>query len=186
MIKQLDTFTDRDLDTYIDGSITAKLILKNSKEILDDMEAIFIRCQKMLNDPHLFGDLKANRQFADTLLTSFGEKIDNSQLKIQVSYDTKLKKLNYDSARNAGDIMTTLLPMLLVKNWKRKILRNLELCKSVLCAGNLLSVLAFSHSTPLLRMLPAGLCMKAKTKTLNEKLITQVSCLGSRVLHWLS
>lgn len=115
MIKQLDTFTDRDLDTYIDGSITAKLILKNSKEILDDMEAIFIRCQKMLNDPHLFGDLKANRQFADTLLTSFGEKIDNSQLKIQVSYDTKLKKLNYDSARNAGDIMTTLLPMLFGK-----------------------------------------------------------------------
>jgi hypothetical protein len=112
MIKQLDTFTDRELETYIDGSITAKLILKNSKAIIDDIEAIFIRCQKMFNDPHLFGDLKTNRQFADTALTSFGEKIDNNQLKIQISYDTKLKKLNYDSARNAGDIMTKLLPMI--------------------------------------------------------------------------
>lgn len=112
MIKELETFTDRELDTYIDGSITAKLILKNRKAILDDIEAMFIRCQKIFNDPHLFGDLKTNRQFADTALTSFGKEIDSNQLKIQVSYDTKSKKINYDSARNAGDIMTTLLPML--------------------------------------------------------------------------
>ena len=112
MVKKLDTFTDQELDTYIDGSITARLILTNSKAILDDMESIFMRCQKMFSDSNLFGDLKTSRQFADAALTAFGEKMDNNQLKIQLSYDTKSKKLNYDSARNAGDIMTTLLPML--------------------------------------------------------------------------
>ena len=112
MMKQLDTFTDRELETYIDGSITGKLILKNSKAIFDDIESIFIHCQKIFSDSHLFGDLKTNRQFADMALTSFGDKIDDNRLRIQVSYDTKLKKLNYDSARNAGDIMTKLLPMI--------------------------------------------------------------------------
>lgn len=112
MIKQLDTFTDQELETYIDGSITAKLILKNSKVILDDIESIFTRCQKMFSDSHLFDDIKTQREFANIALTSFGEKIDNNQFKIQISYDTKLKKFNYDSARNAGDIMTKLLPMI--------------------------------------------------------------------------
>ena len=66
----------------------------------------------MFSDSHLFDDLKRNRQLADAALNAFGQTLDDNQLKIQISYDTKLKKINYDSARNVGDIMTKLLPMI--------------------------------------------------------------------------
>lgn len=112
MIKQLETFTDQEFDTYIDGSITAALILKNSKAILDDIESIFTRCKKVFSASNLFKDVKTNREFAETALTAFGEKVNNNDFKIQVSYDTRSKKFNYDTARNAGDIMSALLPMI--------------------------------------------------------------------------
>lgn len=112
MIKQLETFTDQELGTYVDGSIIATLVLKNSKAILDDIESIFTRCQKVFSESHLFNDVKTNREFAETALTAFGEKVNDNEFKIQMSYDTRSKKFNYDSARNAGDIMSALLPMI--------------------------------------------------------------------------
>jgi len=104
---------DYTLETFIDGSIAADLILKNSNAILDDIAAILARCQKTFADPTLFSNLVTNRTLIDLAVATFGKKIDDNRLQIKVSYDTNLKKLNYDTARNVGDVMAKLLPMFL-------------------------------------------------------------------------
>ena len=109
--KRIGTLTDKDTETLIDGTISIKLILKNNKAIFDDIEATLEQCKKTLGNGSLFGDLKANRQLADMLLTSFGKKIDDTHTQIQMSYDTNTKKINYDTAGNVTEIMSKLLPM---------------------------------------------------------------------------
>ncbi|MES2252841.1 MAG: hypothetical protein V4482_04050 [Pseudomonadota bacterium] len=113
LIEQFDALADYDIETFIDGSIAADLVLRNSNAILDDIAAILVRCQKTFNDPKLFSYLTANRALVDLALTTFGKKLDDNNVQIKISYDTKLKKLNYDTARNVGDVMAKLLPMFL-------------------------------------------------------------------------
>lgn len=119
-IKGLTT-THVDLLGLFNGKITASLTLKNSKQILDDVQGILERSQKIFHDAHIFGDLATNRQLANILLTTFSEKKDRDHLKIQISYDPILNKFNLDSANGSvNDIMTKLLPSFLKEQAEHK------------------------------------------------------------------
>jgi hypothetical protein len=110
---KIKTVTDQEMETYIDGSIVATLVFSNSTALLDDVESVLENCKKTLEQPGLFGDLKANRKLAEMLLGAFGQKTDPNKLKIQISYDTINQKINYDTAQNVGDVLSKMLSMVL-------------------------------------------------------------------------
>jgi hypothetical protein len=109
----MNSIFDLNYESLIDGLVTANIVLTKTGAILDDVESLLVNCQKTFDDVHLFGDLTTNRKLIEMLFASFGERIDNDQFKIGISYDTKTKKINYDTAKNVGDVVTKILPMLL-------------------------------------------------------------------------
>ncbi|MDP3371403.1 MAG: hypothetical protein Q8S21_00705 [Candidatus Paracaedibacteraceae bacterium] len=111
-----------DLTALFKGPITASVLLKNSDAILNDVQGILERGQKVFHNTKILGgNISTNRQFADIFLTTFAKKLDNNTQCIQLSYDPTLNKFNFDSAPGGiSDFMEKLLPSFLEEQKEHK------------------------------------------------------------------